>query len=470
MISIDDPIEWITSEFFIPETRGPIVLYPHQIATLREAYARDENGHYKYSVVVWSDIKKSAKSTIAGAVVLERARNLYHGSIKIVANDIKQADSRVAYYARRAIELNPRLAEITRIRMYSTEFIPNHTKIEAIPVDPKGEAGGNDDLIVFSELWAANQKSAQRMWTEMTLSPTKYGYSQRWVETYAGFEGESPLLEQLYNAGVKEGVQLDLSYDGHDLSDLEVFANPSARLLCLWNTKPRLPWQTKAYYAQEEAVLQANEYKRVHRNSWVSSTKQFVPMEWWYACEVKPLPTMSKFREIVVSLDAGVTDDCFAMIGVSREGDSTTVRYSRAWYPPKGGKIEFSGADPNDLEYPEGELRRLAKEYNVIVFTYDPYQLEDFARRMTNAGLGFFDPFPQGAPRLVADKELYDAIRNRTLKHSGEAELTAHINNANSTTEDKDTLRIIKRALALKIDLAVALSMARAKAMEYLPG
>ena len=198
----DDPIAWIESEFYIPELGGAMKLHPYQKAVLREAYRLDEQGHFVYSVVVWSDIKKSAKSSIAAATVLERARRLPWGSIKIVANDLKQADSRVAFYARRAVELNPRLTNRVKVKPsgYHMEF-DNRTRVEAVPVDPKGEAGGNDDLIVFSELWAANQTAAQRMWTEMTLSPTKYGKSQRWVETYAGFSGESPLLEQLYQTG-----------------------------------------------------------------------------------------------------------------------------------------------------------------------------------------------------------------------------------------------------------------------------
>src|SRR6185295_9460826 len=153
----------------------------------KEAERKDASGQYVYSVIIWSDIKKSIKSSIAAAVALYRAEQVRYGSIKIVANDLKQADSRVAFYARRAMELNPAHFSSWKIKPsgYRIET-PNHTVIEAIPVDPKGEAGGNDDLIIFSELWAANQTAAQRMWTEMTLSPTKYGYSQRWVETYAG--------------------------------------------------------------------------------------------------------------------------------------------------------------------------------------------------------------------------------------------------------------------------------------------
>src|SRR5262245_4487129 len=78
-LSTRDPIEWIEEEFYIPETRhdpelrGKIRLVDYQRDVLREALSRDESGNYKYSIIVWSDIKKSGKSSIAAAVNLARA-------------------------------------------------------------------------------------------------------------------------------------------------------------------------------------------------------------------------------------------------------------------------------------------------------------------------------------------------------------------------------------------------------------
>lgn len=444
-----DPIAWIESAFYIPERSGPITLADYQKAVLREAYRTDVQGHFVYSVVVWSDIKKSAKSSIAAAVALERARRLHYGSIKIVANDLKQADSRVAFYARRAIELNPHLSSRVRVKPsgYHMEF-DNRTRIEAVPVDPKGEAGGNDDLIIFSELWAANQTAAQRMWTEMTLSPTKYGQSQRWVESYAGFSGESPLLEQLYQTGVTEGRQLDLGIPG-----LEVYANDTARMLVLWNTQPRLPWQSAAYYAQEAAILTPGEFQRVHRNQWVTSENVFVAGEWWDACR----GDTAIDAPVIIGMDAAVSGDCFAIVGVSRRDDTVIVRFCRVWKPPKGGAIDFSE--------PEAFLREVCTQYNVLQIAYDPYQLHDMATRLRRAGVGWLRSFNQSSERLVADKSLYDAIRDRRIIHDGQPDLAEHVKNANSKSEgDIDKLRIVKRAEHLKIDAAVALSMAHAEA------
>lgn len=452
-----DPVRWMERHFRIPETPDNLLkLHPYQKAVLWEALMPRRGGDFPYSIVVWSDIKKSIKSTIAAAVALWRAWNTPWGSIKIVANDLKQADSRVSFYIRRAIELHPQMRELVKVKPsgYFMEF-PNHARIESIPVDPKGEAGGNDDMVVFSELWAANNAAAQRLWTEMTLSPTKFGKSFRWVETYAGFSGESTLLEKLYLQGVVEGERLN--WAGNFDPALEIFKNDSSKMLCLWNGTPRLPWQTPEYYAQEEAVLHPMEFLRVHRNQWSVSTSAFVPIEWWDACRVDNLPPMDKNAPVILAADAAVSSDSFGLVMVSgsKGGENYAVRYTNAWRPPRNGKIAFEDV--------ENEILRLITEYNVVELVYDPYQLEDMMGRLKRRLVARVFPFNQGKPRLIADKALFDLIRDRHIQHRGEVDLREHIGNANSAAEN-DKLRIVKRSELLKIDLAVCLSMAVARA------
>lgn len=465
--TVNELIEWIETEFWIPErymkTRRGILLDAYQKAVLREALRRDANNLFVYDLVLWSDIKKSAKSTIAGAVVLFRALHERWGSFKIVANDLEQADSRVFGYIKRAIELNPALASQVYTKNYKITCTMTRSVIQAVPVDPSGESGGNDDMIEYTELHMAQTKKAQSMWTETTLSPTKHGTAQQWIDTYAGHSGESPILEPLYEKLVKQGKQLTLP---DAPNDLEVYAN--GRMLALWNTKPRLIWQTEEYYTSEAAKLLPNEFDRVHKNQWTSSLITFVPAEWWTACRgvIEPF---GKYREIVIAIDAAVSGDCFGILGLSRNGDKVELRYCRKWTPPPGGKIEYSNIDnKDDVNYPEGELRRLAKEYNVICFGFDEYQLHHLCTSLSNDNVGYFRAFSQGADRLKADKQLYDIIKERRFVHDGNPDLTEHIQNANAKTEG-DKLRIVKRSESLKIDLAVCASMAAELAFELLP-
>jgi hypothetical protein len=229
-------------------------LYPCQEIPLREALRRGADGKFVYSTAVWSAIKKSAKSSIAAAVGLWFAFRRPWSSVKVIANDLKQADSRVAYYMRRAILLHPEWSKTVKVSGYKIT-LPNHSVIEAIPIDPKGEAGGNDDLVIYSEIWGWKEKASLAMWSETTLSPMKFGQSMRFCETYAGFVGESPILEQLYEDGVTNGRVLDAEY--------EMYAN--GRLFVLWMRKPHLPWQTSDYYClplpEKKNELMALTYK-----------------------------------------------------------------------------------------------------------------------------------------------------------------------------------------------------------------
>lgn len=449
----DDPVSWIQNNFYIPETNAPMELYPSQIEPLREALSLNDEGYFNYSTICWSAIKKSAKSSIASAVGMWFAFQNPWSQVRIVANSLKQAYSRSYYYCTRAIQLNPHWRESVKVTR-NTITLPNGSTITAVPLNPDTEAGGGDDLVMYTEIWAWKHDAALRMWTETTLSPLMYGKSLRWAEGYAGYTGSSPVLEGLYDRGIKNGKLINDEY--------EMYQN--ARLFALWQTKPHLPWQTKEYYEHEANDLAESEFNRVHRNQWASAIDTFVPAEWWAACKVEKLPELGKNEAVVIALDAGVSGDNFSIVGVSRHGaDGVAVRYSRRWIPPKGSKILFSNPDnPNDRETPEGEIRYLCDNYNVIMVAYDPYQLEDMAARLGRIqGIAWFYAFNQGAARLTSDSNLRTLIKERRVFHNGDVDLAEHVSNAGAKIDNEDhKIRIVKRSSRLKVDLTVSLSMA----------
>jgi len=307
------------------------------------------------------------------------------------------------------------------------------------------------------------------MWTEQTLPPAKYGRAFRWIESYAGFSEESDLLYSLYDLGVKQGHLLwpDKLYpvtEGEP-TPLELYVNETAGMLCLWNNVPRCPWQTKKYYAAEEQILPPNQFQRIHRNQWVTSSETFVPMAWVYAClrTNEEWPVIDTTRHpMIVAMDAATSNDNFAIWMGCRhptKPDEILTIYAKKWTPSKHtGKIEFVGTE--DKPGPEMALRDLIKRFNVIQVAFDPYQLFDMSSRLKQEGLAWFRSFNQGTDRLVADSQLRDLIRDRRFWHRGEADLMEHFSNANAKIDDQDSkIRIVKRADRLKIDLAVAASM-----------
>jgi phage terminase large subunit-like protein len=452
------PADWIVNNFYLYDTGQLMTLFDCQRRPLELALSRDEQGRFRYNTILWSWPKKSAKSSVIAAVADYTASTRIRGSVKLVANDLKQADSRVGMYLRENIKIGQRAGRRDMgIRMTPSGYrsvYPNGSIIECVPIDPSGEAGGNDDLIVYSELHGWKSKAHQRMWSEMTLSPTKFGNSQRWIDTYAGYEGESPILENLYKIGVTEGTQV--------WPDLEVYTNEAARMLTVWVTKPMLPWQLnedgQAYYIEEEAHLTPSEFLRMHRNKWATSEDVFVPYEWWTACNT-PYEAVQHNEPLILSLDAGVSSDCFAVVGVTRRQDLVQLQYSRKWQPKTGEK--------NDFQAIEHEIRRLINTYNVMEVCYDPYQLVDMMGRIRSEEAVNVREFNQSSPRAIADKRLFDLIRERRIQHGNDADMNAHIKAANRKPEDENKLRIIKRTPSEKIDLTVALSMAADRSFAY---
>lgn len=429
-----------------------MALFDCQRRPLELSQERDISGNLKYNTVLWAWPKKSAKSSVIAAMADYTAEHRTNGSIKLVANDLKQADSRVGYYLREAIQIgkrNNKRSDLITINPsgYLIKY-PNGAKVECVPIDPSGEAGGNDDMIVFSELWGWKTKAQQRMWSEMTLSPNKWGNSQRWIDTYAGIRGESPILEQLYETGVVNGRRV--------WEDLEVYVNDAAKMLTVWVTQPMFPWQTKEYYAQEEGQLTPSEFLRMHRNQWAASSEIFIPIQWWDDCKVEAMLPLNG-RGVIMGIDAAVENDCFAIVIVSMNGQKPQIRYCQIWTPPKDGQINFADV--------ETELLKLFSSYNIVEVAYDPYQMASMAQRLGQNV--FWKAFTQGTPRLVADKRLYDMIRDRKIEHSGDySDLRQHILNCDRKPEE-DKLRLIKRSNTGKIDAAVALSMAVDRAMHY---
>lgn len=456
----DNPVDFITREMYIPETPNVAMwLHPEQQAVLRAMSQRDDNG-LKYTLWLFSMPKKSAKTTIGAGVALWQAWRIPNGEIYIIGNDLKQADNRMAQAIRYCVEHNPRMRDRTWVTTskYKIE-LDNGTRIESIPVDPRGEAGMNPTGLFWTEAWGAKGDRAEMLWSEATLSPTRGKEAFKFVESYAGYSGESLILERLYDTIIKSGTP-------HEAAP-ELFTHGTS--IGYWCTRRYLPWQQdEDYYRQQAVEKTPEEFARQHDNRWASASEAFIPIEWWDACRVSDLPPLRPHQGVVIGLDAAVHDDCFGMVMVSTrtEGDIIIpqVRYARKW-SPVDGKIQFSNPDnPEDTNYPEGELRRLIREHTVECVTYDPTQLEDMANRLSS--LAFFESFNQGLDRAIADKRLYDIIRDRRIEHQGEVDLRDHLQNANRKPEDR-YLRIVKRSQKYKIDLGVALSMAVDRALYY---
>jgi phage terminase large subunit-like protein len=438
-------------EFAIREDGHPLQLEDHQRKILGEAFKFDEDERFIYRTVIYSAVKKSGKTAINGLVTLWWAFCVQPpDEIIIASNDLDQSISRVFDAVKGFISRNPILKKKADSWRLLIRF-DNETTIKAIPSDYTGEAGANQGLVSLDELWGYMSEKSRRLYEELTPVPTRKN-SVRFISTYAGWEGESILLEELYNrvfdkqGNVKPNVKRPLGEDFpvYTIGDLFMY----------WDHEPRMPWQTLEYYESQRADLRVNTFLRLHENRWVSNESSLFDMDDWDGCvdsEHRP-PLPSKSIRLYVAADASVKKDRSAVVSCYREGNLLHLGPFRVWQPtPK---------EPMDLEATmEAYIRELDKGFDVVEVRYDPFQFHRSATTLTQAKINMVE-FPQTVPNMTeAGQALYDAVKHRTMKLYKDDELRKEACFAVGK-ETPRGMRIVKEKVSHKIDAIVALAMA----------
>ena len=424
----------------------------HQKKILRHVFTFDGDGRLPYSMIIYSAPKKSGKTTVAGIVTVWFGCTVDAPTeIPIAANDVEQSRGRVFKAAKGFFKRNPILRQEC-ISIGKTEIeLKNGTVITAIPVDFAGEAGGNPSMISFSELWAYRSERARRLWEEMTPVPTRKN-SFRFIDTYAGHEGEGEVLQDLYHkvfnedGTVKEGIERPLGEDfpAYAVGDMFMY----------WDHEARMPWQTPEYYESQKQHLRPNTYLRLHKNLWVSSESGLFDMDKWDACvdpnHSPPLPDRS--IKFFVGVDASTKRDRSAVVSVYRDGDKLKLGPKRFWQP--------TPEDPMDLEETmESYLLDLHGGYKLAKVLYDPFQFHRSATTLSKKGLPMGE-YPQTSSNLTAcGQNLYDLVEYGNIILYACKDLRYEASCA-IAKESVRGLKICKEKSTQKIDQIVALAMA----------
>jgi phage terminase large subunit-like protein len=476
--TVPDICDYLEAEYYIQdEDLGepmPITLLPHQKTILRFMFSFVIN----WRLMIYSTVKKSGKTAIAGAVARYVAEHFGpRNEVLCMANDLEQAKGRIYKAMCDSIELNPKfdrsknvLSNKWRIIQREATCIKNGTTVRAVSVDYKGEAGSNPACTLWSELWGYSSEASKRLWAELTPVPTRRR-SFRFVETYAGYADESDILIELYDLVVKRGRRVTREelepYGGWPYEDEPpLFVNEEAAAVAYWDEGEiarRMPWQTPSYYASQQLELTQAQFERLHLNWWTQSVSQFAPVEWWQRLANPQLGLPNDNTPLVLGADASVTGDCTALVAFSRHPDplrhgDLAQRYVKVWRPTRESPMDYT----NTIE---AEIRRLCASYNVVELAYDPYQLHKMGTDLSREAVCWSRPFNQGIEREKADYQYYTMVRDKAIEHIGDPDAEEHFKNAGTKmSKDEDTkLRIVKRSKDKHIDITVASSMAAAE-------
>lgn len=318
------PIEFIETVLYDPETSQPFVLLPAQREFLEHAFKIGPNGKLLYDEWVFSCPKKSGKTTFEALIELTMTL-LYGGAFPesyILANSLEQGKGRVYEICCRIINASPLLCNEADITADTIRFPAFNATIKAIPSDAGSAAGTNAVCVGLDELWAYTSEAARRLWDEMVPPPTRK-IACRVTVTYAGYEGESVLLEELYKRGLQQQQIGDDLYGGDGL-------------LMFWTHRPVAPWQDEAW-ATSMRRERASAYQRQFLNEFASSSSQFVNMAAWDRCvdpNASPLPS-APHLPVFIGVDAGLKRDASAVVVTYYDEAAKVVRlvYHRIFTP-----------------------------------------------------------------------------------------------------------------------------------------
>jgi phage terminase large subunit-like protein len=199
------PARFIEQVLRDPTTGKPFKLLACEREFIKHAFKTDKKGRLLFPELIYSCPKKSGKSAFNAMMVLITTL-LFGGRFAeavCAANDLEQAQGRVFLALKRIIEASPLLRREAKIVANRILFPATGATITAISSDYAGAAGANPTISSFDELWGYTLERSSRLWDEMVPPPTRK-IACRLTTTYAGFEGESKLLEDLYQRGLKQ--------------------------------------------------------------------------------------------------------------------------------------------------------------------------------------------------------------------------------------------------------------------------
>jgi phage terminase large subunit-like protein len=457
-----DPAAFIETVLYDPETGAPFKLLDAEREFLKHSYQTDADGRLLYPEQVYGAPKKSGKTGFAGLHMLTTILLFggYHAEGFCLANDQEQAQSRVFAAIRNIVGASPLLKREAKITADKITFPNFHgAMIATVASNFATAAGANPVESSFDEMWAYSSERAHRLWDEMIPPPTRK-IACRLTVTYAGFSGESVVLEDLYKRGLEQPqVGPDL-YAGNGL-------------LMFWSHVPIAPWQTQAWLDSTRRSMRPNQYLRMVENRFVVSEGSFITPDQWDAIvdpDMRPV-LGDKTLQIVVGIDASVKHDSTALCAVSFDYNTQRCRLvtHRVFQPSPDDPLDFEGTV-------EATILEWSRRFQLQACYFDPWQLIAVSQRLAKHGITV-EEFPQSVGNLtLASQTLFELIKGRNLTVYPDDAIRLAISRA-VAVETSRGWRISKEKASHKIDVVVALAMACHGAMQkqtsynlYLPG
>lgn len=339
----------------------------------------------------------------------------------------------------------------------------NGTFIQVLASEHRSAAGGRQALTLWDELHGYYTERSKQLWTEMTPPPTVKS-PLRVIVTYAGYEDQSELLWKLYEENWLNAEPVPELIDIVN-SEGEPVCRARGKTFVHWDDTPRFPWQTDEFYEEQYNTLpSANEFLRLHRNQWITTKEEFIPIKYWDKAAKKldgPIHYQPnhEFRNLPVSVgvDAAWKNDCVAVVGTffDHESGNVGIAFHKIWNPK-----DIPEGEMFDLEMIGEYIEEMSKQHAISAIVYDPTQLHQTMTNLHKKGFIVVD-FPQTTTNMIsATQHLYDLMINFKLMAYENDECRNHVKFSSAENKGRGA-RLVKPEKRSKnpIDFTVALAM-----------
>jgi len=429
-----NPVAFLEKFFLLKDTGKYIGFFDWQKDFLRALFSEKE----PIRLAICSACKKTGKTVGVGTGAALYTLMCWPAyppvEVYFLANSLEQGKSLAFSELVWTCKNQPDLAKATTV--YRDRVVVNSTGAfaKALPTKAKTVAGLAPSLTIWDEAHGL-QDSDESLWSEMTSIQTKRSISL--VLSYAGIEGQSNLLQRLYDIGVSD-----------DRPDSWLF---------FWSHDPKISGNVDdAFLEAKRLELLPHQFSRLFENKWTSAAGSFITREQWDKCldpQLKALPPSST-ELMFLGLDCGLRRDSAVLTGVVKEGDLYKLALFRVWLPGRGKKNEI------ELEGIYTYLLNLHQTYNVAGCWFDPRFLDSISQRLKQAGLNMISVSQQPSSISRCYENLYQVITGRRFTHWGEPTLTKHMMNCVATDGPAGIMLEKGGTRSHKIDGAVSLALA----------
>jgi phage terminase large subunit-like protein len=264
--------------------------------------------------------------------------------------------------------------------------------------------------VIFDEVW--NQRKRD-LWEALVGSLIKRPEALLICISSAGYDQDS-LLWDLCKRG-QAGNDPRFFYQWHQAPEDLAYDDPETWKVANPALSCEEPFLQLAGLEDSLQRMHESEFRRWHLGQWTAADDAWMGADMWDANDGKPelLPQ----RRTVLGVDASIRHDSTVVATVQKDEDGIYHAEFEVW-DPKGKDIR--------MELVVAYIREQTKKYNVTSVCYDPQFMHHAAQTLESEGIVMRDWKQDNARMVPATRTLYEAIKNRKVRHGGHAVARSH--------------------------------------------